>query len=246
MDQATLTQFRNALLAAPNTTVPGAGTSPNLSGANPFVTQAIGHLQNLSRGTFQAQASGSAQAAAGGAAGAQADQEKADAKLALQQANDKLSTLQQAKQDMADPNKYRRVPNESGGWDYYDPLGNKISAVQYAYVKGQHITDALKGSQNIQDQKFSQDYDTILKIGQAINNNDKTALDKLYKADPTLKSRISGMSYSDIVKQFRQAYPMYFPQSYQSNVGAGGNTTPNQVGGGGGNFLSRLMHFFGS
>lgn len=244
---ATLDQFRNAILAGSNLNVPGVGGSPNMGGAGTAnADTAIGHLQGLARSSFQVPAVSTAAGAAGGQAQNEDDAAKAAAKLKLQEVQDQLDQANQAKKDLNDPSKYTRQQNQTGGWDFYGPDGSKITAQQYAQVKGQHVTDALKGSQNTKDQEFLQDYQDVTKLGQVMQSGDKKALEKLYASDPTLKKRIGNMTYSDIVKNFRSSYPDYFPTNTTTDVGNSsyGGTSPNKLGGGGGNFLQKLMSFF--
>lgn len=243
MATASLDAFRQAILSGSGLNVPGAGGSPNMGGAGTAnADTAIQHLQGLARSSFQVPAATGAATGAAGEATNEDETAKAAAKLKLSDVQDQLSTLNQTKSDMADPTKYYRVQNKSGGWNFYAPDGTKIDAQAYATVKGQHVTDAVKGSQNTRDQEFLQDYKDVSDLGQIMQSGDKTALDKLYKSDPTLKDRIGHMTYAQIVQQFRSSYPNYFAgQTDDVGNASYNNTSPNPKSP---SFLDRIKGLF--
>ena len=53
---------------------------------------------------------------------------------------------------------YRRENNEIGGWNFFDPEGNPITAFQYARGSGKSLSSALADSLDPGDYKFIQDY----------------------------------------------------------------------------------------
>lgn len=240
MDQAQLSKYRQALLGVDGIQAPGGTMN-----ANGDTAAAIGHLQNMYRGTFQAGAAKAGIGAAGGAAKADADQQDANAKLALQQEQDKASQLDQQKKDLLDPSKYTQQIDENGGYKFYDPTGQEIDAKQYSSATGKHITDILKKSQNPADQQFVQDYGQIEKIGQIMQSGDKKALEDLYKKQPDLKKQIDGKTYSQIVTDFRKFYPQFFNTSQPATVKTTyANQTPGSLGdnaGGIGGFIKSLF-----
>lgn len=242
MQPSGLQAAAQALGAAQNVQAPTQ--SPNAMGANAFVQAAIGHLAGLARSNFQLGAGNSGTKIA--SAQGQIDEANriAAAKQAAADNQDAIDQLRLKKQTISDPSKYYRQQNKSGGWDFYDPLGNKISAQDYSTIKGIHVTDALKDSQDTKDQEFLQDYQDVVKLGQIMQSGDKKELDKLYQADPTLKKRIGKQTYSDIVKGFRNSYPDYFAGQTQDVGNASYNDkSPSNLGGGGG-FFNAIKNFF--
>lgn len=237
MDQGQLTRYRQALLAGNNIQAPTA--SPN---ATPALAGVMGNLQNLAKSSLQGGYAKLAQGAAGGAAGAQANQEEASAKLALQEQQDQLDAAQQQKKDLLDPSKYKQEIDENGGYKFFDPAGQEINVKQYSSATGKHITDVLKKSQNPSDQQFTRDYGMIEKLGGIMQSGDKKALDKLYKEQPDLKKQIDGKTYSQIVTDFRKYYPKFFNSSPSSSVDTTyANKTPKSISGGGGNLFTRAL-----
>lgn len=217
-----LNALKAAVVGANGITAPGA--SPNSTGANAFTQAAIGHIQNLATVGTQNQAVGNAgQALYGGVkqqAGIDAAQASAAHDAAVADAKQKADDAAQAAKDAADPSKYQRVVNNSGGYDFYAPDGTKITATDYANVTGKHVTDVVKGSQNTTDQEFLQDYDEITAIGQATQAG---TLGAYLKKNPDVKKQLDSAglkTYADVVKNFRSSYPQYFPQSQVNDIGS--------------------------
>lgn len=242
-----LDALKAAVQGAPQFTAPAA--SPNSTGANAFTQAAIQHIQGLASLGTQAQASNVASNALYGGVKQQASVDAANENAAHDQAvadaKQKLEDLQQKASDLADPSKYQRVVNNSGGYDFYAPDGTKISAQDYAGIKGQHVTDAVKGSQNTTDQQFLQDYKEVTALGQATQSG---KLADYLKKNPDIKQQLNSAglkTYADVVKNFRSSYPQYFPQSSVNDIGSATyNKTPIQQGGG--SFIDKIKSIFGN
>ncbi|HET8708926.1 MAG TPA: hypothetical protein VFL85_01455 [Candidatus Saccharimonadales bacterium] len=224
---ASLNQYRQALLDASNMTATGA--SPN---ASPEMASTIQHLQNAASSTIQAMAANTAMGAAGGAAGAQADQEQADAKARLQENQARQQQVQDAITQMSNPDNYQKVINNNGGYDFYNPMGEKITIGQYAKATNQYASDILKKSQDPADQQFVKDYKNLQTLGQVMQSGDKAALQKLYKQQPDLKDQIGDMTYDQLVKAFQQHYHNYIgvipPNKIEENAGKQKITSDNR------------------
>lgn len=219
-----LDALKQAVLGAGNVTAPGA--SPNSTGANAFTQAAIGHIQNLATVGARANASNVAGNALYGGVKQQtavdAANESAAHDAAVAASKQKLDDLNKQAADMADPSKYTREVNNSGGYDFFAPNGKKISAQDYASVKGQHTTDVIKGSQNTTDQEFLQDYKEVQAIGEATQQGGK-ALATYLKKNPDIAKQLKSANlntYADVVKNFRATYPQYFPQSSVGDIGS--------------------------
>lgn len=58
--------------------------------------------------------------------------------------------------------KFTRETNEVGGYSFFDPDGNPITAEEYAAGTGKYVNQVLSGSQDLGDQEFLLDYDQQL------------------------------------------------------------------------------------
>lgn len=243
-----LEALKQAVLGANNVTAPGA--SPNSTGANAFAQSAIGHIQNLATISQRNDASGLATNALYGGVKQQSAVDAANAQAAhdaaVAAARKKAEEEQQIAKDLADPNKYTRAVNKTGGYDFYAPDGTQISPNDYAQVKGIHTTDAVKGSQDTNDQKFIQDYKNVQDLGEQVNAG--TLADYL-KKHPEVKKQLDSAGlkdYASVVKNFRSSYPQYFPKESAQSIGnSPTNNTPLQPGGGG-NLIDKLKSLFGA
>lgn len=180
-----------------------------ISGAN-----AAKYAQNLTASTVNA---------AGGMAGNQADLNANAIQAEIQASKQR----QQELKDSIDPSKYQQVENKAGGYDFYDPKGNKITVDQYAKVTGQNRAAVLKDSQDPSDIQFRNDYNNLQDLLQATMDNDKTKLDEYYKNQPGLKN----MKPAELIDKFKSYYKGYFGgqaqgyggQLYSSLDAAAGN-----------------------
>lgn len=202
MDLKALGQQIAQTLVAPtyganvNDSAPTAGMNANI--------RALSALQG--QGDAGARATGSL----GVAAGQQADNELEARKAAAEKAKQALAEQESEIKRLSDPKNYQAVINDAGGYDFYNPDGQKISPVDYAKATNQHITDLYKNSQDPNDKDFTEDYNKVLEIGKIIQSGDKKARDKFFQQNPDWKQAFGNSSYNDIVKSLRDQYPGYF------------------------------------
>lgn len=216
-----LEALKRAVTGSAGVVAPGA--SPNSTGANAFTQAAIGNIQNLATVNARSDATSAAGNALYGGVKQQsaidAANEEAARQAAAAKAKQEASDAEQLAKDLADPSKYTRTVNESGGYDFFAPDGSKIDATDYARVQGKHVTDVVKGSQNTLDQEFLQDYKQVQDLGEAASSGTLGAyLKKHPELDDQLKKNKLN-SYADVVKNFRTSYPQYFSKPSSQNIG---------------------------
>jgi hypothetical protein len=118
--------------------------------------------------------------------------------------------------DLQDASKYRQVAIGDGGYDFYDPAGNKITAAQYAAVTGKSPADILKNSQNPIDIAFAQDYTQLQNYIRDKQNahNDPDARARAQATEAEVK-RLYGIdlaqqSPQQVIATFKAAYPTVY------------------------------------
>lgn len=135
--------------------------------------------------------------------------QKAAADAASAAASQKLKDLQ-------DPSKYTQVAKADGGYAFYDPLGNEISASQYASITNKSPADVLKNSQNPIDKAFVQDYNQLQSY---IQNKQNSGTDPAAKAAAQATEaevqklygvNLAKESPSQVIQTFQSAYPTVF------------------------------------
>lgn len=132
----------------------------------------------------------------------------------IQVSNDKAAAA--AAKSASGAGKYQQVQTPDGGFKFYDPNGNEISAQQYAAANGTSASDLLKNSLNPIDQAFRQDYAQL----QSYINNKANA-----KNDPKARSAAQAVETqvrktygidlhqqnpNEVINAFIQAYPTVF------------------------------------
>lgn len=183
------------------------GANVNDAGGNAQVTQNIRNLGSLdAKGNAASRATG----ALGTVNNVQAQADADAAKAAAQKKNDDAQALADQIKQLSDPKNYKAIINDAGGYDFTNPTGDKISAVDYAKATNQHITDIYKNSQDPNDKDFTGDYNRVLELGKILNSGDKKARDKFYKDNPDWKTAYGNSTYNDVVKDLRNEYPGYF------------------------------------
>jgi hypothetical protein len=218
MDLQQIAQSVAAALTAPI----NYGANVNDAGGNAQVTQ---NIRNL--GSLQGQGDIAARAtqALGVGASAQDDAEKAAAKQRASEEAKKAKDAQDELDYLNDPKNYKAIVNDKGGYDFYDPSGQKVSAVKYAQATNKHITDVYKDSQDPNDKDFTDDYNRVLQLGKILQSGDKKARDKFYKENPDWQKAYGNTSYNDIVKDLRNEYSGYFRSDQEltraDNAGGG-------------------------
>lgn len=81
----------------------------------------------------------------------------------------KNEEIKQKYKDYSNPEKWRQVSKADGGYDFYDPLGKKVTVAQFAEVKGQQPYQVLKDSDNSTDQQFIREYNALKAFSSARN-----------------------------------------------------------------------------
>ena len=129
----------------------------------------------------------------------------ANAKAAKEAA---LKAAAQKAADIADPNKYQRLPKEDGGFSFVAPDGKEISAYDFSRITGNSIETVLKDSQNPIDVGFQQDYSNLQKFLTAVSSGDKETADSFIQQAPELEKYRNDVQ--GLIDRFRQAYPTVF------------------------------------
>lgn len=206
----------------------GAYTDPvnygdNVNGSTADMT----NIQNY--GGLMAQ--GDAADRAIGALGSVADQNDASSRAAASAAAKKKAEEAAALEDeiarLKDPKSYQAIVNQAGGYDFYDPVGNKISAVDYARATNKRVSEVLKDSEAADDQDFIADYERVTELGKIIQGNDKEARDKFFKKNADWAEMYKDVPFSEIVEDLHSAYPDYFRGKEGKRSGISGATANN-------------------
>lgn len=131
--------------------------------------------------------------------------------------SERQRSFQKSKQDIAsrlkeinrmfDPNEYKKVLKEDGGFDYFAPDGTQINLRKYSLATGKQPRDILKDSDNNLDRQYLRDHEDLQKTLEAISSKDGAYFEKLKKDYPDRYDAIKGMTPADLVNRFRQAYP---------------------------------------
>lgn len=143
-------------------------------------------------------------------------------------ANASSSAASQKLKDLSDPNKYRQEQAPDGGYNFYDPLGNPISASQFASVRNGNPADILKNSQNPIDKAFVQDYNSLQTYVQNKQNakvDTKAAAAAKATEDQVMKLygvNLAKESPAEVINTFKAAYPTVFGGT---NTGVPANST---------------------
>lgn len=190
--------LKSAVLGAQTNTAPGAsplGSFPELSKLYSSGPQLAKLQLSSAAPNYNSGVDASAEAA----------QRQADATAAAQ----KLK-------DVQDPSKYQQVSTGDGGYKFYDPLGNEISASEYASITNKSPADILKNSTNPIDKAFVQDYSQLESY---IQNKQNAKVDPkaaaAAKATEDEVQKLYGVnlakeSPSQVINTFKQAYPTVF------------------------------------
>lgn len=126
------------------------------------------------------------------------------AELARQQELERLK-------DKAEGKGYRREPRQDGGFGFYDPDGNEISAYEYARATGTTVYKALSDSDNPIDKQFAEDYQNLQDYMNARVNNDVESIQAI--EERVRKDTGIDLSQEDIrtvMERFKRAYPTVY------------------------------------
>lgn len=124
----------------------------------------------------------------------------------------KIEDATQKIKDYQNPSKWQQVQKDDGGYDYYDPLGNRVSIAQYAEVQGKRPHELLEKSQNSLDQQFVNEYGLLKDYTQAVYAGDLEKVEKL-KENPVLgdiAKELDSTTPEAMWKSFIEYYDNYF------------------------------------
>lgn len=195
-------------LAAAAASKANLGGSPNGGGSE------MVNLQNLAQLQFSAGNAENAIGAFGSDAKATADREEAQKRAAAAAADaeqKKKDAYDKILAELKDPKNYRQELNDKGGYDFYNPMGDKISVQEYSQVTDRQISDILKDSKDGADQQFKKDYEDLMSYGRALQGNEEDV--KKFRDKDEYKGFIAkykDKSYADVVNDFRTSYSGYF------------------------------------
>ena len=239
-------QFRAALTGANSV---GAPTD------NPLGASMAPLLQNFYNAQFQQGAGSRAVGAFATDQAIKADNAsraaEADRQAKLEESKQKIQQLQ----DAIEGKNYQQVKKQDGGYDYYDPLGNRVSVAAYAKATGKSPDQILKDSENSLDQQYVNDHANLTKLLGFIRNGDQQGAKDFLAKNPGVSSKYINDNWKtpgfadQLVKQFVEAYPnVYSGDPYGSQRGINregqyglyGQPKQQQSGNGFVNFLSSL------
>lgn len=139
-------------------------------------------------------------------------QDKTD--IANQQAT--ATAAAQAQKDLSDPSKYKQVQAPDGGYKFYDPTGQELTAAQYAAATGKNPQEVLKNSTNPIDIGYQKDFNDLQ---QYINlklqsGQDKAAAQKAtaieQEVQKTYGVNLAKLTPAQLIQQFQSAYPTIY------------------------------------
>lgn len=169
---------------------------------------------------------------------------------ASSQAQADQTTVANQKAASSSSSNYQQIARSDGGFGFYDPQGNEISASQYAAATGKAPTDVLKNSTNPIDIGYQKDFKDLQDyINLKLQSSKDTAAAQKAKAieqdvQKTTKINIAKMTPAQLISTFQSAYPTIYGanQGNAPGVQAGHTFIPQatssfvQNSGSGGNF----------
>jgi len=103
---------------------------------------------------------------------------------------------------------YTRQLNQTGGFDFFDPNGNKITAYDYAKATKSAIPTVLSGTLDPRQQSFADDFETAMaapKIAADFAGLDKKLQSK-QNVDNVLKKVSNGTAFKDLTPDEQAVY----------------------------------------
>lgn len=140
----------------------------------------------------------------------------AAANAAVNSAQLQVAAAKAAADAKNDPSKYTKVQTQDGGFKFYGPDGQEVSAADYAKVNQVPVDKVLADSQNPIDQAFQQDYQQLQQyFSDKLNSSQNESAAANAKATEAAVKKnygidLSKLNHADVVKQFMQAYPTVF------------------------------------
>ena len=151
------------------------------------------------------------------------DQGNAPLQAEIQRSKQRANEIQ----DMMDPGKYQQKDNGKGGYDFYNPKGEKITIDEYSRVTGQNRAKILSDSQDPMDIQFRNDYNNLQDLLQAVVNGDKETVNSYAKQNGI---DIARMKPAELINRFKAYYPGYFTTRTDLSRARGGNVMYRPVG----------------
>lgn len=163
--------------------------------------------------------------------GAQAGVDQAHDKVSVSNAAQAASDAQAQAAAFADKDKYTVQQLGDGGFDFFGPDGQKVTAAQYANNTGQKLTDVLKDSQNPIDIRYVQDQTNLTKYLQAKANSKfdpKQAAIAKQIEDETYKAyglNLGQQNPKNLISLMQQNYPTIYGANKNNAPGFSGTST---------------------
>jgi hypothetical protein len=111
---------------------------------------------------------------------------------------------------------YQQIARPDGGFGFYDPNGQEITAAQYASATGKAPGDVLKNSTNPIDIGYQKDFKDLQDyINLKLQSSKDTAAKQKATAieqdvQKNYKINISKMTPAQLIQQFQSAYPTVY------------------------------------
>jgi hypothetical protein len=181
--------LRDAVLGAGNIQSPtstlGASNAPELA--------------KLYQSSFQLPQSSGASSARVNIASDQVAAAKAAAALAQKKAADK-----------ADPTKYRKVPKDDGGFDFFDADGNQVDIATLTKATGTKPSEWLKDSENPIDVQYLEDYNNLQDYIKAKLGGDAKKAAGFEEAKPELANYQGQGGADNLINEFKKYYQRFY------------------------------------
>lgn len=147
-----------------------------------------------------------------GALANDASTQVANAEIGRANKLDELKAELQKLQDRGDPNKFVRQKKEDGGFDFFDPEGNPITASEYARAKSIPTSKAVEGSDNLLDQQYQNDYDKLKDLSFLMQSEDYEGIEKFYEDNPGTQEEFKDRTIEEIWSAFANEYSNVYKQ----------------------------------
>lgn len=124
-----------------------------------------------------------------------------------------------AQNSAASAGNYQQVARPDGGFGFYDPQGNEISAAQYAAATGKAPGDVLKNSTNPIDIGYQKDFKDLQQyINLKLQSGQDTAAAQKAKAIESNVQKSYGINIAKLTpNQLIQAFQYAYPTVYGAN-----------------------------
>jgi hypothetical protein len=126
---------------------------------------------------------------------------------------------------------YQRVKKKDGGFAFFDPDGNEVSAYDYANALDKNPSEVLADSENPIDLGYQQDYKNLQDyINSKLNAKfDEKSRTKAEKIEQQIRDNygidVNKMKPEELIERFKQAYPTVYGRK-NTGVQAGQTLIP--------------------